>query len=144
MDVDELHRDAETRQRVRKQRHRAAIQRLRRDDRVAGLRQVEDGERLRRLPAGRCHRGHAAFQRGHPTLEDVGGGVHDARVDVAELAQGKEVGGVLGVVEDVRRGGVDRHGARVGGGVGPLLGGVDGAGAESEEGRRGDGIVGGE
>ena len=35
-----------------------------------------------------------------------------------EFLEGEQVGGVLGAVEDVGGGAVDRHGAGVGGGVG--------------------------
>ena len=70
------------------------------------------------------------FERRHPLLERRGGGVHDAGVDVAEALQVEQSGGVVGVLEDVRRGLVDRHGAGAGFGIGPLSG-VQGAGAES-------------
>ena len=71
-------------------------------------------------PPGRRRReaGHAALERGDPLLEDVGGGVHDAGVDVAELLEREEVGAVLGGVEDVGGGLVDGHRARLGGGSG--------------------------
>ena len=48
---------------------------------------------------------------------DVLGRVHDPRVDVAELLEREQVRGVLGVVEDVGRGLVDRQRAGAGGGV---------------------------
>ena len=50
-----------------------------------------------------------------------------------EFLQGEQVGGVLGVVEDVGGGLVDRHGARAGGRVGRLAG-VQGEGLEALEG----------
>ena len=56
--------------------------------------------------------GDAAFERRHALLEDVGGRVHDAGVDVAELLQREQRRGVVGVFERERRGLVDRHGAR--------------------------------
>lgn len=40
--------------------------------------------------------------------------VHDTGVDVSELLEAEETGGVGRVVEDVRRGGVDGDGARLG------------------------------
>ena len=55
--------------------------------------------------------GDSAFEGGNALLEDVGGGVHDAGVDVAELLQAEEPAGVVGVVEDVGGGLVDGHGA---------------------------------
>ena len=39
-------------------------------------------------------RGDAALELGDALLEDVGRRVHDPRVDVAELAQAEQVGGV--------------------------------------------------
>ena len=56
-------------------------------------------ERLRGLARGQGHAGRAAFESGHALFEDVGGRVHDARVDVAELLQAEQAGGVVGVVE---------------------------------------------
>ena len=72
---------------------------------------------------------HAAFEGGDALLEDVGGGVHDARVDVAELLQGEQPGGVVGVVEDVGGRLVNRHRARRRGRV-AFLAAVDGQGGE--------------
>jgi RNA-splicing ligase RtcB len=100
----------------------AAVERGGGDDLVAGAGQGEDGERLGGLAGGRGERGRAAFERGDALLEDVGGGVHDAGVDVAELLEAEEAAGVVGIVEDVGGGLVDGHGARVGGGVGDLAG----------------------
>ena len=73
--------------------------------------------------------GGPAFERRNALLEHVGRRVHDAGVDVAELLQRKQAGGVVGVVEHVRRGLVDRHGARLGGGVSRLPA-VNGEGVE--------------
>ena len=80
--------------------------------------------------AGR-QRADAAFQVGQALLEHVGGRVHDAGVDVAQLLQGEQVGRVFGVAELVAGGLVDRHGAAAGGRVG-LLAGVQLAGGEAE------------
>ena len=82
-------------------------------------------------PEASASAGDPAFQRRDALLEDVGGRVHDAGVDVAELLQGEQPRGVVGVVEHVRRGLVDRHGARLGCGV-DLLAAVDGEGVEVE------------
>ena len=98
------------------------------DKGVARLREVQDGERLRGLAGRRRDRRDAPLERREAALEDVGRGVHEARVDVSELAQAEEARGVLRPVEDVRRRRVDRHGPRVRGGVGGLLRGVHGEG----------------
>ena len=108
------------------ERERAAVQGRGRDDGVARLREVQDRERLGGLTGRRRDGRDASFERREAPLEDVGRGVHDARVDVPELAQAEEARGVLGPVEHVRRRRVDRHGPRVRGGVGGLLRGVDG------------------
>ena len=59
---------------------------------------------------------------GDALLEDVAGGVHDAGVDVAGFLQREEPGGVIGVLEHVRGGLVDGHGAGAGDRVGLLPG----------------------
>ena len=69
---------------------------------------------------------------GDPLLEGGGGRVHDPGVDVAEALQGEELGGVVGVLEDVRGRLVDRHRPGAGGGVGPLPG-VDRQRGEAED-----------
>jgi hypothetical protein len=133
---DEADLDPEAGQRVAQQVVGAAVERGRRHDVVAGLRQVEDGEGLGRL-AGRQRQGAGqadgrvgrALQRGHPGLDHGLGGVHDARVDVADLGQREQVRGVLGAAELVRGRLVDRLGPRPGGRVGYLPG-VDLPGVE--------------
>ena len=56
----------------------------------------------------------AAFERGDALLDDVLRRIHDPGVDVAGLGEAEQRGGVLGAVERVRRGLVDRQGACVG------------------------------
>ncbi len=70
-------------------RKRTAIQRARRHDVIARLRNRRQREELRRLPARRRQRRHAIFQRRHALLQHVSRRVHDARIDVAELLQRK-------------------------------------------------------
>ena len=60
--------------------------------------------------------------RGDALLENVGGRVHQARVDVAEFLQGEQIRGVVGALEDVGGRLVNRHGARAGGRIGDLAG----------------------
>ena len=118
--IDEPHRDAQLRQRVVEQVVGAAVERSGGDDLVARRGQRDDGERLRRLARGQRQPRDAAFERGNALLEDVGGRVHDAGVDVAELLQREQPGGMVGIVEDVGGGLVDGDGARLGGGIGRL------------------------
>ncbi len=89
---------------------------------VAGLAQGRQREELGRL-AARCGEGRdPALERRDPLLEDIGGGVGKAGVDVAELGEGEEAGAVGGVVKGVGSGLVDRHGAGVGARSGRLAG----------------------
>ena len=125
VDVHELRRDAELREGVRELVVRAAIERARRDDVVAGPGEIEERQHLRRLSAGHTERPDASFELRHPLLEDIGRRVHDPRVDVAERTQPEQVCRVRRVVEHVARRGVDGDRARVGRRVGHLAG-VDG------------------
>ena len=135
--VDERDVDAPLRERVVQEVVGAAVQRGGRDDVAALLGQVHDGERLRGLTrgdgegAGDADGGlGATFESGDPGLEHPLGGVHDAGVDVADLGQGEQVGGVGRVPELVRGRLVDRHRPGPGGGVG-FLAGVDLTGLEA-------------
>src|SRR5690606_4442860 len=65
---------------------------------------------------------HAALQRRHALLRHVGGGVHDAGVNVARHLQIEQVGAMLGVVEGVGGGLVDRHSHGLGGRVRAVAG----------------------
>jgi len=112
--------DAVLRQRVRQQVEAATVERTGGDDVVAGLGDGLDGIGDRGLPRGQRQRADAAFQRGQALLQHVGGGVHDARVDVARNLQVEQVGAVLGVIEGIRHGLVDRHRHRAGGRVGTV------------------------
>ena len=120
--LDERRRDAQLRQRVVQQVVGAAVQARARHDVVAGLGDVEERERLRRLAAGHQQGGDAALEGSDAVLDHGLGRVHDAGVDVAELLEPEQVRGVRGVVERVRRGLVDRQGAGVGRAVRRLAG----------------------
>ena len=120
--IDEGGLDAEAAEAHVELRVGAAVQRLGRDDLVAGFQQAGQRDELRRLPAAHRQRAHAALQRRHALLERRRGRVHDARVDIAEALQVEERGGVRGVLENVGSGLVDRHGARAGFGIGPVSG----------------------
>ncbi len=112
--------DAVLRQRVRQQVEAAAIQRAGGDDVVAGLCNGLDGIGDRGLPRGQRQRTDAAFQRSQALLQYVGGGVHDARIDIARYLQVEKVGTVLGVIEGIRHRLVDRHRHRAGSRVGTV------------------------
>ena len=57
---------------------------------IAGPQDVQDSQGLGRLAGGRGQGTHTALQQRDPLLEDVGGGVHDAGIDVAGLLQGEQ------------------------------------------------------
>ena len=101
---------------------RAAVQAVGRHDLVARSGDGEDGVADGRLPRRQRQRADAALQRRDALLEHVGGRVHDAGVDVAELLQREQVGGMIRIVEDVRRRLVDRHRPGPRGRIGLLTG----------------------
>ena len=121
VDIDEGGGDAEVGQSVPQQVETAAVDGLLRHDVAAvlpeGFQRVGDGGGA----GSQRQRGHAAFQRGDPLFKDVLRGVGEAPVDIARVGKPETGGRVRGVVKNVRGGGVDRHGPRVGGGVGALL-----------------------
>ena len=80
----------------------------------------QQGRGDRRLAAGKRQSRRAAIERRQPLFQNVGGGVHQAGVDIAELPQAEEIGRMLGVMEHIARGCIDRHGASGRGGIGHL------------------------
>ena len=125
--VDEPELDAVLGQRVLEEVVGAAVQGGAGDDVVAGAGQVEDRQRFSSLAGCDSQGAHATLESGDALFEHVRGGVHDPGVDVAELLQAEEAGRVVGVVEDVARGGVDRDRSRLGRRIDTLAG-VDGEG----------------
>ncbi len=107
--IDEADLDALVLQRVGEQVPGAAVEVGRGDDIVAGAGEVLHRIGRGRLAGGHRQRGDAAFERRDALFEHVGRRVPDAGIDVAELLQREQVGGVLGVVELVGGGLVDRH-----------------------------------
>ena len=95
----------------------AAVEKGGGDQVVTSLHEVGDGQKLRRLARGGGHRSHTALQRRHPLFKDIGGGVHQAGVDVPEFLQPKKIGAVLGVIEDVGGGLINRNRTGIGGGI---------------------------
>ena len=120
--VDEGRLDAEARQGVGEQVVRAAVERAARDDVRAGADQRGEREVQRRLAARRRDRADAAFERGDALLEYGVGRVRDARIDVPAALHVEERRGVVGVLEDVGGGQVDRRRARAELRVGDLSG----------------------
>src|SRR5690606_27296609 len=90
--IHEVDLDAQVGQAVGQQVEGTAVEAGRRHHLVAGAGDVGDGQGGGGLAAGGGQGGGAAFQGGHPLLEHVHGGVHDAGVDVARLLQVEEPG----------------------------------------------------
>ena len=107
--VGKAHLNALLRKGVGKQVVSAAIQRAGADDVVASFGNGLDGRRNRRHAGRHGHRRNAAFQRRDALFQHIGGRVHDAGVDIARRFQIEQVGAVLGAVEGVGHGLVDRH-----------------------------------
>ena len=120
--IDQRRGDAEARQGVHEHVVRAAVDARGRDDVPARTHQRGDDEMQRRLAAGGGDRADAALQRRDALLQHRHRRVGDARIDVPGALQVEQGGGVLGVVEHVGRGLVDRHRPRARGRVGPLAG----------------------
>jgi hypothetical protein len=83
------------------------------------------------MAAAGSQSGDAAFQVGYPLFEHIGGRVHDPGIDIAEFFQGKEVGGVLAIFEQVRGRLVQGNSPAAGGRVNGLSG-VELAGGKTE------------
>ncbi|MGY4500494.1 hypothetical protein ACVWYH_004425 [Bradyrhizobium sp. GM24.11] len=109
--------DAEARQRVRQQIDGAAIERARRHDVVTGVEQRRDGQMQRGHAARGADRTDTAFQRREPLFQHAGGGVGDARIDVAGALQVEQRRRMIGILEHVGRGLIDRHRAGAGRGI---------------------------
>jgi len=114
--------DALGREHVREQGVGAAVEHRHRDDVGASLGDGDDGVVDRRLASRKCEAGDATLHLSDALLEHVGGGVHDARVDIARDLEVEEVGAVLGVIELVGDRLVDRHDDRLRGRVGLVSG----------------------
>ena len=70
---------------------------------------------LQLTPKLRC-----SLEQSNPLLENVSGGVLKARVDVAELSKGEEIGGMVRVLELEGGSAVNGNGAGASGGIGDV------------------------
>ncbi len=82
------------------------------------LDRIGDGSHSR----SHCQTADAAFHRGKPLLQHVIGRVHDARVDIARHLEIEQVCTMLGVVERVGGGLVDRNSHGLGSRIGRVTG----------------------
>ena len=106
-----------TRQAVGKEVVGATIEFAGGDDVVAhfgdGFQRIFDGCHA----GGHCQRAHAAFHGRDPFLQHRIGGVHDAGVNIPGYLQIKQIRPMLGIVEGIGRGLVDRCHHCLGGGI---------------------------
>lgn len=112
---------ASVRQRIGKEIVRPAIYGGRRNDVVPGPGDVLDGIRDSGSPGGDGQRGRPSFQGGDAFFKNICGRVHQAVINIARLRQGKTACRLFRVFEDIRSGGVNRHGARIGGRIRTFL-----------------------
>ncbi|MGY4328888.1 hypothetical protein ACVWWG_003305 [Bradyrhizobium sp. LB7.2] len=114
--------DALPRQDVREQRMRGAVELRHGNDVAAVIGDVDEGEMQRRLPGRDRKRADAALKLGDTLFQHRAGRIGDAAVAIAFGLEIEERRAVIGAVEGVSRGLVDRHGNRVRGGFGLVAG----------------------
>ena len=116
--IDEIHLDAELREDVVELREGSSVEIVRGDDFITRRAEVDDRVENRARPRSQCQSGCSALEFRDALLEHIVGGIHQARVDVAEFAQAEKIRGVLGVAKHIRAGAVKRHRAGEGDGIG--------------------------
>jgi hypothetical protein len=110
--------DALARQDVAEQRMRGAVQLRHRNDIAADVGEIDDGKMQCRLAARDRQRADAAFELGDALFEDRGRRVGDPAVTIAFGFQVKEGCAMIGAVERVGCGLIDRNSDRLGGRIG--------------------------
>jgi hypothetical protein len=88
----------------------AAIEGRGRNNVIAGIQQRSNGEVHRRHAACGANRADAIFQRRQAFLQHGRRRIGNACVDVAGALQIEQACGVIGIVEHIRGGLIDRHG----------------------------------
>ena len=121
--------DAQLRQGVGEEVVGAAVEGGGGDDVVAALADGEQRVGHRRHTRGQGQTADATLQGRQALLQHIAGGVHDAGVDIARHFEIEEVRPVLGVIEGIGGGLVNRRGDGLGGRV-RLEAGVDGQGLD--------------
>ncbi|MHC2838558.1 hypothetical protein ACVINU_001492 [Bradyrhizobium diazoefficiens] len=109
-------------QNVREQRVRGAVELRHGHDVAAVIGDVDEGEMQRRLAGRDRKRADAAFELADTLLQHRAGRIGDAAVTETLGLEIEERRAVIGAVEGVGRGLVDRHGNRVRGGFGLIAG----------------------
>jgi hypothetical protein len=117
--------DALPRQYMSKQRIRRAVELRNGNDIAAAIGEIDEREMQRRLTARDRERADAAFEFGDALFEHSGGGVGDPAIAKAFGFQIEQGGAVIGAVEGIGDGLVNRDGDRLGRGIG-IVAGVNG------------------
>jgi hypothetical protein len=130
--IDEGRRDTEARQGQLQQIGAAAVQRLGRHEVTAGAHQRRDRQVQCRLAARGGDRADPAFERCDPLLEHRDRGIGDTRIDMPGALKIEQRRRLIGALEHVGGGLIDRYGARAGRRVRPLPG-VQRHGIEPEQ-----------
>ena len=112
--VDKMAGPAELLERQAELGQGAAIEVARGDELIARLHQREKHQELRGVARGRRDRGAATFEAGDALFEHRHGRIGEARIDVAEIVQVEERGGMVDILEDIGCRLVDRGRARPG------------------------------
>ena len=107
--LDKRDLNAELRQRVVEEVVGAAVEARARHHVIADLSDVEDREHLCSLATGYEQRSNATFERSEAVLDYGLRRVHDARVNVAQFLQRKQIRSMRRVIEGVRRRLVNRQ-----------------------------------
>ena len=128
--VDEVHLDTQFRQRVVEEIVGSSVELGDGDDVIPAAGDIEDGVGDGGLARGVGEGARATFEGGHTLLEHIGGRIHDPGVDVTELFEAKEIGGVFGIPEHITGGLIKGDRAGAGGGIWSLPC-VEGFGAEA-------------
>ncbi len=114
--------DALARQDVAEQRVRGAVELRNGDDVAAGVGEIDEGEMQRGLAGRDRERADAAFEFGDALFENRGGRVGDPAVAIAFGLEVEQRGAVIGAVEGVSDGLVDRNRDGLGGRIGFVAG----------------------
>ena len=107
--LGESHLDALARQQVGEQRIGGAVELRHRDDIAAHAGDIEHRIVQRRLPGGHAQRIDAAFERGDAAFQHLGGRIADPRIAIAFDLEVEQSGAVIGAVEFISYGLIDRH-----------------------------------
>eukprot|EP00977_Amphora_coffeiformis_P005801 scaffold1221_cov207-Amphora_coffeaeformis.AAC.60 len=107
--VDKVDGDPHGGQNVVKHGVRATVQLVGRYDIVPLLGQIENGIKngIGARGRGQTRQGMSPLEECVPRFQHVRGGIHEARINVAQFLEGEEIGGVLGIAKDKGRGTVE-------------------------------------